>query len=182
MSQQYSDRQIIDGIKLGNDAILKYWYNRDYSYISSYILKNNGTLDDAKELFQDAFMVVYQKIVDDTFKLNASIKTFLYAVARNLWLKKLRDNSKLLDVTDDINEVQMADITPEYDWETDEQEQKIIEQLNKLGANCQKILKFYYFDKKRLREITKLLSYKDEKSAKNAKYKCMQQLRKFFNT
>ena len=181
MNQQYSDTNIIEGIKSDNNQVLKYWYNRDFPYISNFVLKNNGTSNDAKEVYQDAFMVVYQKVINDNLVLSATIRTFLYGVARNLWLKKLRDNSKMMYITDDINQVQMADITPEYNWETDEQEQKIIERLNKLGANCQKILKFYYFDKKRLREITKLLSYKDEKSTKNAKYKCMQQLRKFFN-
>ncbi len=180
MNQLYSNRQIIDRIKQGDGAILKYWYSRDYTYISSYILKNNGTTDDAKELYQDAFMIVYQKIIDGSFKLNASIRTFLYTVARNLWLKKLRDNKKN-NTIEDIESLQIVTTDNDYNWEIDDQEKKVIEKLNQLGENCQKLLQLYYYNKKSLREIATILVYKDEKNARNAKYKCMQRLRRFFD-
>lgn len=179
MNQSYTDTEIIEGAKKGMDGILKYWYNRDYSYIKGYILSNSGTEEHAKEIYQDAFMVVYQKIIDGTFQSQATIKTFLYAVARNLWLKQLRDTKKV-EKTEAIQDLQIAAIGEEYDWTIDEQEQELMEKLEQLGAGCQKLLSLFYFYKKSLRDIAKQLSYKDEKNARNAKYKCMQRLRKAF--
>ena len=179
MKQSYSDKEIIAGVQAEDDRIIKYWYQRDFSYVKNYILKNSGTESDAKEIYQDAFLVVYQKITDGTFRPTATIKTFLSVVARNLWLKQLRDNHHPMTV-EDIGELQIADIGDTYDWRADEQEKKVMEKINQLGQGCQKILKLYYFNKNSLREIAEKLEYKAEKNARNAKYKCMQQLRKTF--
>ncbi len=180
MKQQFSDKEIIAGVKADNELLLKSWYQRDFPYIKNFILKNNGTENDAKEIYQDAFMVVYQKIMDGRFQATAAIKTFLFAVARNLWFKNLRDNK--LGITEDVEQLQIADVENTYDWEVDEQEKQVMAQISQLGLGCQKILELYYFHKKNLKAIAEEMGYKSEKNARNAKYKCMQQLRKFFKT
>ena len=179
MKQQFSDKEIIAGVKADDEPLLKSWYQRDFPYIKNFILKNNGTENDAKEIYQDAFMVVYQKIMDGQFKSTAAIKTFLFAIARNLWFKNLRDNNKL-GITEDVEQLQIADIGDTYDWEVDEQEKQVMAQIAQLGLGCQKILELYYFGKKSLKTIAEEMGYKSEKNARNAKYKCMQQLRNFF--
>lgn len=178
MKQQYLDEEIIAGVKAEDERILKYWYQRDFPYTNNFICRNSGTQEEAKEIYQDAFMVAYQKIVDGKFQTNAAIKTYLFAIVRNLWFKHLRDRK--LSITEDVEHLQIADIGTTYNWEADEQEKRVMNQLDQLGMGCQNILQLYYFNKNSLKVIAEKLGYKSEKNARNAKYKCMQQLRKFF--
>lgn len=180
MNRQYTDEEIIEGVRKRDANILQYWYKRDFSYIKGYILKNKGTEDDVKEIYQDAFMVCYQKVREDTFELKSALKTFLYGIVKRLWWNKLKEHKKQ-EITEDIQGLKIAVVGSEYDREIDEREEEVIKKLNDLGEGCQKILKLYYFYDKSMKEIAQALGYKDEKNARNAKYKCMQKLKKSFN-
>jgi DNA-directed RNA polymerase specialized sigma subunit len=55
------------------------------------------------------------------------------------------------------------------------------ESLQKLGENCQRILRLFYFEKKSMEVIAQEMEYTNAENAKNQKYKCLQQLKKYFN-
>ena len=57
--------------------------------VQSLIINNNGTADDAKDIFQEAMIVLYEKARSGTFELSCQIKTYVYSVSRRLWLKKI---------------------------------------------------------------------------------------------
>ena len=58
--------------------------------IQSLIINNNGTIHEAKDVFQEAMIVLYDKARSETFELNCQIKTYVYSVCRRLWLKRLQ--------------------------------------------------------------------------------------------
>ena len=57
--------------------------------VQTFILNNSGTSDDAKDIFQEAMIVLYEKVRSGSFELNCQIKTYVYSVCRRLWLKRL---------------------------------------------------------------------------------------------
>ena len=78
------DEKIILELKKGNHKVFKLLYQY-YPMISNMIKKNNGSEEDAKDVFQDAIIIFYKKCLEPQFKLTARISTFLYAIAQKKW-------------------------------------------------------------------------------------------------
>ncbi len=53
----------------------------------------------------------------------------------------------------------------------------IMDSISNLGERCQTMLKLFYFERKSFREISEIMEM-DEASARNAKYRCQEQLKK----
>ena len=59
------------------------------------VLKNNGTEEEAQDIYQDALIVFWEKVVKDELTLTAKISTYLYSICYNLWLKELDRKRRL---------------------------------------------------------------------------------------
>ncbi|WP_373560884.1 RNA polymerase sigma factor [Sphingobacterium sp. 1.A.4] len=146
------------------------------------ILNNKGTEDEAKDIFQEAMIVLYDKITQaEGFELSSKLNTFLYSICRRLWLKQLNRRNLSLDSIDQEN----LDI-PDMDsaLESHEAEEVKFNQMEaamaNLGEPCASILKEFYIKKKSMQEICDQLGYTNADNAKNQKYKCLQRLKKLF--
>ena len=172
-----SDDKVIKLMRNDNDAAIKMVYQKHFKMIEQYVLKNSGSTDDAKDLYQDAFMVLYKKIKLPDFVLSSSIGTYLFSVAKNQWLKRLRDRKIR---TLNIDEVIQIPATDEPNKETKHSTEIEIatEELKKLGDPCKTLLIEFYFKKTKMEAIAKLLNYTNANRAKAQKYKCMQRLKK----
>jgi RNA polymerase sigma factor (sigma-70 family) len=70
-------------------------YKENYALIQHFVVSNNGSEDDARDIFQEAMMVLYEKSRQEDFELTCQIRTYLYSVCRRLWLKKLQHNRRI---------------------------------------------------------------------------------------
>lgn len=144
------------------------------------ILNNNGSVDDAADVFQETMIVLYEKANAPLFELNCQLKTFIYSVARRIWLKKLQKQQKYSLVTDDFEPL----VAVEEDWELHNKKQEqfsIMElALEKIGEPCKGLLEAFYYGKKNMNEIAEDFKYTNADNAKTQKYKCLVRLKKLF--
>jgi RNA polymerase sigma factor (sigma-70 family) len=162
-----TDNEIIEHLKNNKyGKALNGLYNLLPS-IKKYISANNGTADDAQDIFQDALVVLYKKIHTGEFNLTVPLKTYLHAVVKNLWLQELRRRKKIL-ITDSENDTADFAIDEEPVFGNAEAA------FNLLGEKCKQLLTLFYFSKKSFREIAAVLAFSDEKIAKNQKYRCIE--------
>ncbi len=82
----------LDRLKIQDNKAFHYLYNNYFKMVKSFITNNNGREEDAEDVFQDTLVVLLQKLRNDNFLVSASLKTYIYAIAKNLWLKKIRFN------------------------------------------------------------------------------------------
>jgi RNA polymerase sigma factor (sigma-70 family) len=163
------DRKCIDTI-----------YKEHYNLVQALIINNNGSVDDAKDVFQEAMMVLYEKAQSEDFELNCQIKTYLYSVSRRLWLKRLAHQSRFSLHEDHSLEHVMVD------EDTDEHEKRDIEfsmmekAINSLGEPCRSLIEAFYLQKKSMQEIAMNFGYTNADNAKSQKYKCLVRLKKLF--
>jgi RNA polymerase sigma factor (sigma-70 family) len=141
-------------------------------------MKNSGSEDKAQDVFQEAMIIFYQKAMKEEFELTAKIKTFIFAISRNLWLKKLRDNKKITDIENYENIASTDDNERELSEQQETIKNTLVKYLNELGDPCKKLLVLYYYDRKKMEEISDIMGYSNSNSAKNQKYKCLQRLKK----
>lgn len=80
--KKYSGEEIIQGILNRNEKIIYHIYVENYRIIKQLVKTNNGSDEDADDIFQDAIMVIYRKVKENNFNLYVAFSTYLYAVAK----------------------------------------------------------------------------------------------------
>ena len=85
----HQDQQYIEALVDNNNLLLKELYEKFSGKIRNMILKNNGTIADAADIFQDALLDIYQRAKDKGFVLTCPLDAYLYLVCKNKWINKL---------------------------------------------------------------------------------------------
>lgn len=77
-----SDQEItlLKGLAANDKRAVEAIYRENFSMIQAFILNNNGSVDDARDIFQEAMIVLYDKAKSETFELNCKLKTYIYSV------------------------------------------------------------------------------------------------------
>jgi len=175
--KHYSNDKILQGILQKDNFILQYVYNTYFPEINLYILRNNGVEEDAYDIFQEGIIIVYRKIKDNKFFLKCSFGTYLYSVCRLLWLKQLRQKRTSFIVREKLP-LYLKDKKYQDIIETIEKNERYSlyqKYFLKLGKDCQKTLQLF-LDEVPLKNIARLMGYKNEKYAKKKKYRCKETL------
>ena len=175
--QPLTDSDLIQQLKTEENAFFGLLYRFYFPSVSSYVRKNMGNNEDAEDIFQEAILVLLNKVRQTDFVLTSSLKTYLFAISKNLWLKRLRDN-KLISV-DDLEIYQREsdsfsiEISPEKT-----KEEKVNSWLAKITENCQRILKAVFFYSEPMDSVMKKMGWKNKHTAANQQYKCIQQIKR----
>lgn len=170
------DAHFLEGIAKGDSLIIRQVYKQYFNSITQYVLNNSGSIDDAKDVFQDAIMVIYEKLQQPDFKLEYGLHTYLFTVARNTWLKKLRKKSdKGVPLPDNLELIAEDSFEEEILWR--EKERLYREKFAQLGEGCQKVINFFLAGVS-MEEIAKRMGFASAGYAKKRKYKCKNQLLK----
>ncbi len=164
------DSQILKRIKSGDESALDLIYKKNYKMMTRMVINNSGSEDEAKDIYQEAILIFWQKVRKKDFVLTSKISTYIYSVCQNLWRKELERKSRLSHESKDSEEY--------MDFDKQEREAIIHECINSLGETCQKVLKYYYFDNLSMQDIAKKMGFANADTAKTKKYKCKKELDK----
>ena len=180
MSTIEQDQELLKGLAQNDKNSIEAIYRLNYSMIQTFVLNNNGSVDDARDIFQEAMVILYEKSKTATFSLNCQIKTYVYSICRRLWLKRLQQLSKF-----SIQVENLEDTVPvEEDIEEHEKVNNdfiLMEHaMSKIGEPCKSLLDAYYLQKKNMMEIAGEFGYTNADNAKTQKYKCLVRLKKLF--
>jgi len=178
---QFTDSQFIDGLRSGNNEILNALYKKYYTIVLKFIVNNSGSEQAAQDIYQETVIVLYENVQKQGFELNCQLQTYIYSVAKRLWLKQLKKNGKtFLFKEDEENEV----VDVNEDMSRHEEKENDLEKMNKslqeLGEPCATLMKDFYVYKLNMDEIAEKFGYTNADNAKNQKYKCLQRLKKYF--
>ncbi len=164
------DNEVLANIKRGDERALDFLYKKYYRMMINLVIRNNGTEDEAKDIYQEALIVFWQKAARGDLVMTSKISTYLYSICLNLWRKELERKSRL--VKSEGNEGE-----PEYmTHEQDEKIRIIHECIDEMGTTCRQLLSYHYFDRLSMTEIALRLGYANTDTAKTKKYKCKQKL------
>jgi len=175
----YSDGELIAAISRGeqlNSAIL-FIYQRYATTISSFIIAKGGTAQDAEDAFQETVVTFIDLIKHNKYRGEASLKTFLVAIARNLWLNELKKRERsdkravIFEEGRSMSELDVSEHMADR-----EAKQQLRQVLDKLSEPCRKILTLFYYDNLSMKDMLIHLPYENEQVVRNKKYKCLQQL------
>lgn len=177
-----ADAATLDGVARGDAGSLERLYRDYFPMVLNMVVQNNGTEDEAKDVFQEAVIVLYDKVKQRDFELTSQLKTYMYAVCRRLWLKQLGSRDRTVrDVAAYEDTIAVEEDLTRHE-EKDLQLAMMEQALDKLGEPCRTIISDFYIANLSMQEICEKFGYTNADNAKTQKYKCLQRLKKLFFT
>jgi len=176
-----TDSEVILGILNNSETALKKLYTAYFPMVLQLIINNNGDADDAKDIYQEAIIVLYNKVKAGDFELSSKLKTYIYSICRRLWLKRLTQINRYGGDIRDFQEFLPID-EEEVEQHNDRNIQfaKMESALKLLGEPCKTIMEDFYIYNRSMQEICERFGYTNADNAKTQKYKCLQRLKKLF--
>ncbi len=179
LKPEINEKLLLQGLARNDKKAVETIYKENYNLIQALVINNNGSSEDAKDIFQEAMIVLYEKVQTGGFELQCQIKTFIYSVSRRLWLKKLLHQNRV--TLSDVNESIVAVDEEVEDHEKRNSEFVMMEKaMSGLGEPCKSLLEAFYMQKRSMQEIASGFGYTNAENAKNQKYKCLMRLKKLF--
>lgn len=172
--QVLTNKNIIRGIRKRDAAVIRYLYKTCYPDIRKLILANKGTAEDAQDLFQDALLLIYQKIVNLGITLNCEFGTYLYSCCRLMWLKELEERRNM-GQNYEYTDTHSGGISEEISTFEAVKMSIYKRHFDELGKECQDVLKMYY-DNVPMEEICTRMGFQSIEAAKEKKYRCKKSL------
>jgi RNA polymerase sigma factor (sigma-70 family) len=174
-----SEKSLLQGLAKNDKKAIETIYKDNYNLVQALVINNSGTAEDAKDIFQEAMIVLYEKVQSGTFELNCQIKTFVYSVSKRLWLKRLMQQNRF-NLSDGHEESVSVDEEMEEHEKRNTEFLMMEKAMNGLGEPCKSLLEAFYLQKKSMQEIASSFGYTNSENAKNQKYKCLMRLKKLF--
>jgi len=168
LSSGMDEKEIFERIKKGDEKTLEFLYKKYYRMMTKLVITNSGTEDEARDIYQDALIVFWQKATSGNLVLTSKISTYIYSICQNLWRKELDRKKRLTN--------EEKDTAVSFDVDTPEKERIIAQCIDQLGDTCKKVLMYYYFEEMSMQEIADKLGFANTDTAKTKKYKCKMKL------
>lgn len=170
------DKILIEGIIKQDDRIISEIYNSYFPSVRQFIYKNNGSIEDSRDIFNDAILVVLQMAREGRLDFKCSLKTYVYAICRNMWLKKMKAETVDLVPYEDIEDtLQSAEVTEQEYFNFNRGHILFQKHLVKMPTTCREILDAF-LEGKSFREITEEFNFENESYARKRKYRCVKML------
>jgi RNA polymerase sigma factor (sigma-70 family) len=180
LKAESNEKALLQGLARSDRKAIEIIYRENYNMVQSLIINNSGSADDAKDIFQEAMIVLYEKVRSGTFELNCLIKTYVYSVSRRLWLKRLQQMNRYVPTIENLQDTVPVEEDVEENARIDSEFQTMEKAISSLGEPCKSLLEAYYFEKQSMQEIALFFGYTNAENAKNQKYKCLVRLKKIF--
>lgn len=180
MKGDTNEQALLKGLANNDSKAIETIYKDNFNMVQAYVLNNNGSYDEARDIFQEAMIALYEKAQNESFVLTCQIKTYIYSICRRLWLKRLQQIGRYAHPVDSMEET----VAVEEDLEAHEKRNadfNIMDRaLGSLGESCKSLLEGYYLKKMDMNTLATEFGYTNADNAKNQKYKCLMRLKKLF--
>ncbi|MCG2417657.1 sigma-70 family RNA polymerase sigma factor [Aequorivita sp. F47161] len=173
---------LLKGTTNERNRALKFVYGSNRARLVAMVVANNGSEDEAEDIFQETIIAFYENVIRGVFKGDSAIGTYLYSIARFKWLNQIKKDKvrKSHNIADNQKARIQENALTKYI--RNERQEKIQEVLALLGESCKNLLIATIYHNQTMREIVANFNYSNEQVARNKKYKCLNTLRKLLET
>jgi len=144
-------------------------YKTTFPAVAKYISRRGGTLEQAKDVFQDALLLWFEKSASLT--VNTTNSAYFFGMVKHLWLRKFSEGNITIPINDEL-EKELESLNEERISSN-----RILNLLESTGRKCLNLLKSFYYDKSPMAELAESFGFKTIRSATVQKYKCLEKVR-----
>jgi DNA-directed RNA polymerase specialized sigma24 family protein len=154
------------------EKTFEHLYEEVFPVVASFVSKQGGSLQDAKDIFQDSLVIFYEKRVNGEMDIRISPEAYLVGIAKHLWIKKFKTDFRLSSIDALEKEISI----PENYFE-DSRANKLLTLLQVTGKKCFELLRSIYYEKQSIEEVSKTFGFSGSHSASAQKYKCIEKMK-----
>lgn len=139
----HADQFYITGLLSNDSAVINAIYKHCAGKIKSYILFNNGSADDAADIFQEALVDIYNQAKYKALELTCPFEPFLLLICKRKWLNEIKKRSVLPVTKSEEDVFDIGEDTFEMADQLEAENKRsalFLEMFEKLGARCQEII------------------------------------------
>lgn len=187
MKKSYEPYEIVQILK-GNDKkkielVTTHLYKIFRPIVKSYIKRQGGDDDDAKDILQEVTLFFFRQITISKFEARSQkeMETYFIRVTHYKWLKKKETDTRrskregeYLFENDSSTDMSL----PSNHIQTDELSQEYMAAIEQLGERCKCILLAYYVENLSIKEISEMYDFGNSESVKVQKFRCLKKLKK----
>lgn len=151
--------EYIESDKLKLEDIIKDYSNYIYTIIRNRV-QGNLENEDIEEIISDVFLTLWNNM--EKLDINKNLSSYLAGITKNLIKKKYR-NKHINENIEDYEEMLITSENIILYSETNEQNEVIIQELDKMKTEEQSIFLMYYYENKKIKEISKILNISESK-------------------
>jgi RNA polymerase sigma factor (sigma-70 family) len=177
---EQNEQALLQGLANNDAKCVEIIYTQNFNTIYAMIANNNGSYDDAKDIFQEAMIALYEKAKMESFVLTCKINTYVYSICRRLWLKRLQQIGKTVQQNENFEETVWVEEDLDVQKRRNEEFEIMERALSNMGEPCKSLLEGYYLKKLDMQQLASQFGYTNADNAKNQKYKCLMRLKKMF--
>ena len=176
-----TDELLYAGLKNNDDQAYACLYVQTFRSFAHYVQTNQGTMEHAQDAFQQGIAEFYVAVKSGRYQLSPSarLKSVLFEFCKRKWINELQSarhrRTQTLEVYVDQKEEDLSDELMTFS----ENVNKVNRLLERMGANCQRVIDLFYIQGKPLVEIARLMNYTPQ-TARTKRYECTEQLKKLF--
>lgn len=165
-----------DRMSKDSETVLMLLYQDAFPLVAHHVSRMGGSFEEAKDIFQDALIIYYEKVKYTGIELRYSEKTYLFGIARHLWNKRYRQRSKQLPF-DQL----FADLEEETDLSDPVYEEvsasRLLHLLQTAGQKCMQLLSAFYYEKLDMESLANRFGFSGPRSATAQKFKCLEKVK-----
>ncbi|MDR6159821.1 MULTISPECIES: RNA polymerase sigma factor [Chryseobacterium] len=180
MDKRTTNTLAIEDFRKDSNMAFAILYQKYFVYTKKFVLNNSGNLEDAEDIFQDALIILYEKLYADNFKAYTCLANYLSGISKNLWLKKLRNKEFLTEIPENYYITHQEEINLAIENERDYWD-KLNDYMNAVSSHCKNLIQDIFMNNKNIEEIQSKYKYSSKHNAQNQKHKCVEQIRKIKN-
>jgi RNA polymerase sigma factor (sigma-70 family) len=171
-----SDARILESIRQGDEAALEELFHANRRMILSFVVANSGSADDGEDVLQEALIVLWERVRTGRFEYSAKLSTFIYGVAKNLWMRRRARARR--EIPTDLTEEETPDAGPSIldRMIGGEEEEAVRQAMHRIGEPCLELLLLFYWEELSTEEIASKMGFANADVVKSKKYQCKKSL------
>lgn len=147
-------------------------YESAFPQVARFIRNRQGTLQDAKDIFQDALVIFYEKQLEKNLEVKVSDEAYVLGIVKHLWFKNYRQDRINVPLTTFETSITIPD-----DYFPTVSTEKLVQFLERAGKKCMDLLHAFYYNRNSINDIKNKFGYGSAHSATAQKFKCLQKIR-----
>lgn len=174
------DEHLLNRLRSGDEATLYKVYETYCGIFTKWVIGKYGVSEEeGADVFQESVITLYENAVQGKIKANSSLKTYLFAVGKNILLKRLHHRGHLSAnvVLDDLENT-IGVNADNFSRPLNARQALVAKLMEEIGEPCKTILELFYFYNWSMSEIAERMEYSNANVAKTQKSRCVKRLQK----
>lgn len=170
-----TDNEILALFHIDREGAWRIIYEQCHSNAIRFMRTHFRAGFDLEDVFQDACLVLLNRMENPAFILTCSIQTFLNAICRNILLRQYRRQPINTSISSEFE----LDLAIEVDIDEEEHANRqtifleVVELMRTQANRCYEIFQLFYYREIGMQQIADRLGYTSAANVRNQKYRCL---------